>query len=230
MNKERIIEIIKGIITLLLFNYYYLLKYIPLLFIPANKVNILNSPKISTLLLLFIGLGLLFILLLLYRKDLIKEFKIFKSNIAEKMDVGVTYWGIGLAIMIASNLFLSNVLNSGGAKNETAVQAYINAYPLIMGLDVCIIAPIYEELIFRKGLRSIFSNSYLFVFMSFLIFGLVHVESLATTWVDWLYIIPYGALGGSFALAYKKTDTIYTSMLLHMAHNTMIFLLSITVK
>ena len=34
--------------------------------------------------------------------------------------------------------------------------------------------------------------------------------------VDILYIVPYGAFGATFAYAYYKTDTIYTSMLFHI--------------
>ena len=49
----------------------------------------------------------------------------------------------------------------------------------------------------------------------------------AKTLVDVLYIIPYGALGGAFALAYYDTDTIFTSMTMHMIHNIVLSLVSI---
>ena len=61
--------------------------------------------------------------------------------------------------------------------------------------------------------------------VSFLAFGIAHVSSMATTWVDWLYVIPYGTLGGAFAIAYYKTDTIFTSMSYHMLHNVLTFIL-----
>ena len=44
--------------------------------------------------------------------------------------------------------------------------------------------------------------------------------------IDYLYIIPYGVLGGAFAIAYSKTESVFTSMTFHMLHNTAIFLLS----
>ena len=36
--------------------------------------------------------------------------------------------------------------------------------------------------------------------------------------------------GAAFAIAYNKTDTVYTSMFYHMLHNTMAFLLSVFIK
>ena len=53
--------------------------------------------------------------------------------------------------------------------------------------------------------------------------------SNASSLVDYLYIIPYGALGAAFAMAYSKTKTIYTSMSLHIMHNTCLFLLSVLI-
>ena len=50
-----------------------------------------------------------------------------------------------------------------------------------------------------------------------------------TSLVDYLYIIPYGALGGAFALAYYETKTVFTSMSFHMIHNIILVLMSIFV-
>ena len=52
----------------------------------------------------------------------------------------------------------------------------------------------------------------------------------ANSIVDYLYIIPYGVLGGAFALAYSKTESVFTSMTFHMLHNTALFLLSTMIQ
>ena len=91
------------------------------------------------------------------------------------------------------------------------------------------IAPFNEEIVFRKTLKDVFKNKWVFAFLSFLLFGGAHVIGEATTLIDYLYIIPYGALGGAFALAYHDTDTIFTSLTLHMVHNLVLSLLSIFV-
>ena len=115
--------------------------------------------------------------------------------------------------MIIINFILITVFKSNGANNENAVQELIKISPWIMGIDICLIAPFNEELVFRKAIKDIIKNKYLFVFLSFLIFGGAHVVSSAKTLVDCLYIFPYGVLGAVFAIAYYKTDTVYSLML-----------------
>ena len=79
----------------------------------------------------------------------------------------------------------------------------------------------------QTGPLSIFKNKWIFVILSFLLFGGAHVMGNVTSYVDLLFIIPYGALGYVFALAYYKTNTIFTSISLHMFHNTVLVIFSI---
>ena len=229
MNKEKAKKIGFGIFSLLLFEFNTYFKYIPALLLNISMQQVAKNGELVVLFSFFISLLTTFILLIIYRKELIEEWKIMKKDFFKNLDTGIACWGVGLIIMVASNLFLQNVLHSGGAKNENAIQEYIKILPFVMGLDICLIAPIYEELVFRKAIRNIFMKPYLYIPASFLIFGGVHIVYTATTLTDWLYIIPYGALGGAFAFAYYKTDSIYTSMFFHMTHNTVLFLLSVLI-
>lgn len=227
MKKENIKKIITGICVFLIFEFAFLFKYIPMYLFNISINQIRNDRELVVLISFFISLMLTFIFLIIYRKELIEEWKIMKKDISQNFDTGLIYWAIGLVIMIASNIFLQYVLKIGQAKNETAIQEYIQVLPLLMGIDICILAPIYEEIIFRKAIRNIFIKPYFYIPASFIIFGAVHITATATTWTDWLYIIPYGSLGGAFAYSYYKTNTIYTSITFHMIHNTTLFLLSI---
>jgi membrane protease YdiL (CAAX protease family) len=99
-----------------------------------------------------------------------------------------------------------------------------------MVINAGFVAPFNEEIVFRKTLHDIVGKyKWIFIGLSFLLFGGAHVISSATTILDYLYIIPYGALGAAFAFAYSKTNTIYTSMTIHMIHNTVLILLSIMI-
>ena len=71
------------------------------------------------------------------------------------------------------------------------------------------------------------TNKYLFIILSGLVFGSMHVIGNITSPLDWLYVIPYGSLGAAFAIMYQKTDTVYTSTAMHIFHNTALILLSI---
>lgn len=211
----------------LLFNFSYIFQYIPLIIFNISIDTVRESIPIQVLLSTFSSLIIFIILVLVYRKDLIKEFKKFRDNGWSGFDAGFKCWIAGLGIMFVSNILLMVLFKSGGADNENAVQIMIQALPIVMGLDVCLLAPFNEEIVFRKTLKDVVKNKFAFIFLSFLLFGGAHVVSTAENIVDWLYIIPYGALGGAFAYAYYKTDSVFTSMSLHMIHNTLVFLLSV---
>ena len=129
--------------------------------------------------------------------------------------------------MFTSNFIITFLLKGGGANNEHAVQTMIKSLPWLMLIDAGFIAPFNEEIVFRKSLKNVFKNKWIFVFMSFLLFGGAHVIGSAENILDYLYLIPYGVLGGAFALAYYETDNIFTSISLHMIHNTILIILSI---
>ena len=218
-------NIIRGIVVFFLFFYSVYLQYIPVLLFKMDVHNI--SPVESVLLSTFSSTIVLFILFFIYRKDLIREFKIFKDNFIENIDIGFRYWMLGLFIMMISNVIITYFLKGGGANNEVAVQKMIKTLPWLMVIDAGIIAPFNEEIVFRKTLKDIFNNPIILCILSFLFFGGAHVISDAKTITDYLYIIPYGALGASFAYSYYKTNTVFTSMSMHIFHNTVLILLSI---
>ncbi len=222
---NKVLMIIRGFIILFLFFNSVYFQYIPLLVFKTDVDSISGNMNIAVLLSTFSSLVMLLIILIVYRKDLISEWKIFTSNISKNIITGLVCWIVGFAIMIFVNFILIIFFKANGANNEIIVRSMIKASPILMGLDVCVFAPFIEEIVFRKTLKDVFSKVYIFVPLSFLLFGYAHVSSMATSLVDWLYIIPYGALGGVFAYAYSKTDTVFTSMTFHMVHNWMLFLL-----
>ena len=225
LNKyEKIL--LRSILVFLLFWYGAYWQYIPILIFHLDVHNISSSMQV--ILSTFSGFILLFIFLAIYRKDLKEDFQTFRKNLAENMDVGFRYWVAGLAIMIVSNLIINLVFKAGGAGNEKVVQEMIRSLPFIMFLDTGFIAPITEEIAFRKTLKDVLGKyKWVFVAASFLLFGGAHVIGQTSSWVDYLYIIPYGSLGAALALTYYKTDTIFTSISMHMIHNIILTLLTI---
>ena len=81
-----------------------------------------------------------------------------------------------------------------------------------------IAAPIIEELITRKTFKEVFSNQYVYIIVSGLIFGSLHLLS-ATNITEILYVIPYSALGCAFAKIYYNTDNLWTNIFFHSLHN-----------
>ena len=133
---------------------------------------------------------------------------------------------IGLFFMMSTNILINLIWKSGTATNEQAVQKMITSLPFVMLLSAGILAPLNEEILFRKCFRDTFKNNIVFAIASGIFFGFLHV-STATTLSQFIYIVPYSCLGISFAVMYIKTKSVFTSMMMHMAHNSILTILSI---
>ncbi|MBQ8131793.1 MAG: CPBP family intramembrane metalloprotease [Bacilli bacterium] len=223
-KNELIYYLIKGALFFLLFCFIDYIELIPMYLLHLKSISgafavILNTMK---------NVILAFILFFVYRKDLIREWDVFRVDPMENLDNGTKYWFLGLVGMIVSNTIINLFFQTGSAGNEQAVQSYITYLPWLMLVNAGLIAPFCEEIVFRKCFRDIFKNhKWAFAIMSGFVFGLMHVIGSYHSWVDLLYIFPYGVLGSAFALAYHETDTIFTSYFLHMFHNTILILSSI---
>lgn len=215
-------NLLKGIFSFILFFSSAYIQQLLVIVLNIKKITVKNAIVISFLSSLIIAC----ILILIYRKDLIKEWKIYKQNFFKNMDIGFKYWFIGLICMMISNFIISFLLNASQATNEQMVQKMISAMPYLLIISAGIIAPINEEILFRKVFKDNIKNKIICILVSGILFGYMHVTS-ATTILQFLYIIPYSSLGISFAVMYSKTDSIFTSMSMHMFHNTILTILSI---
>lgn len=225
-KKNIIINILKAIFIFLLFDYSWLFQLIPVFLFDLSDAEI-ASGQWNVILSAFSSCALAIILFFLYRNDLKEEFKKFKNNFSSNLDKGLKYWCYGLIGMAVSNFLIGWLFSNGQANNEETVQSMISALPWLMLINAGVIAPIVEELVFRKSLKDVFSNKWLFIGISGLLFGLAHVVGNVEIWTDWLFIIPYGSLGAAFAAAYYDSDTVFTPIMIHMMHNIVLVLLSI---
>jgi len=225
ITKDRIFPIIKFISVLFLF---FNAIYIPLIFMKIVGFRIINISDEQTIILGAVSnIILLIILFLIYRKDLIKEIKIFKNSFGDSIDCGLKYWLIGLGGMVLFNIIIQFVLNSGQAANEQLVQQMIKSLPWLMLINAGIIGPIIEELCFSKSFYDLIKNKWLFVILSAFIFGALHVVTGYESISDLLFILPYTSLGVAFALMYHKTKSVCTPAIMHIIHNTALVLISI---
>lgn len=225
MNKSKVKFIVDVCLLFILFFYSWIFQVIPILIFNLDEKNI--GPKTSVFFSLFSSAMLAITLFFVYRKDLIREWKKFKENFGKNFDIGVSAWFKGLIAMVVFNTLLGVVFKAGVANNEEAVQSMIKTSPWLMLVMSGFLAPWSEELVFRKSIRKIFNNRFLYITISGLLFGLAHVFSSATVWTDWLFILPYGSLGVAFAASYYDTDSIFTAIMFHMMHNIILVLTSI---
>lgn len=222
--RKKIITILKFILSFFIFFESADIQRLLATILGFKKIGVAQATLLSFL----SNIIILLCLFLLFRKEIIKEFKIFKKNLSDDIDIGFKYWLIGLACMMVSNILIGLLFKSSGAANEEAVQKMIHAAPMFMIINAGILAPINEELLFRKNFRNILTNNFFFIIISGLFFGYLHVSD-ATTLEQFLYIIPYSSLGICFAIMYSKTKTVFTSISMHAIHNTILSILSIII-
>lgn len=168
------------------------------------------------------------LLIILFNKELRKEFLVFKNNFKKNISSGFKWYFLGICLLIVINLILTYKLG-GISDNETGVRDYIYNFPLIAVISIAIIAPISEEIIFRKSVMKTTKNKWIGSTISGLLFGLAHVISyISTDYTKLLYLLPYASLGFVFAMMDYENRNTFTSIIYHCIHNSISYLLIIS--
>ena len=192
--------------------------YLPACFNTIFKYIGINNINISSALSLILYL---FVISFVYYQELKVEFGTFKKNFKTCVDTGLKYWALGFFIMIVSNLVINYLIMGGSiAANEEMNRQAISENPLWYTIfSIVIMAPLMEEILFRKSTDKIFKKEIYYCILSAFLFGFAHAVADLSSLLNLLYIIPYGALGYVFALMDKKTNTTFTSIMFHSLHN-----------
>ncbi len=225
-NENKIISVLKGIgiFLALLLSYLLVPQFVGLFVYSVFKLNETIS--------MFIGnVSYAIILIVVYFKMFKEKIVNYYKNFALFFGDTLKLWGIGLLVMFISNLFLAYVVFGGEvASNEAVNRAYILENPITGFILVALLAPFVEEMIFRYGLRKLTGKSKYFPLVSAIVFGVPHIIAGISLpfgvddLLQFLYVIPYGALGYVFGYIYNKTDNIFCSMSAHFMHNFMCFM------
>lgn len=215
------------LLTLSLFILYLFYPILIFMLLQKSGLNIESLNKTTIAIIdVFICLSFMLILFFIFNKSLIKDFKEHIKHFKKNFSIGFKIWGIGLTIMLLSNIIIG-LIYPVEAANEVNLQEMIRIMPLYMIFHTVIYAPFCEEIIFRKSIKNFINSDILYIFISGFSFGFVHILADLSDALQLLYIIPYGALGISFAYTYVKTKNIYTSITFHMLHNFIAISLSI---
>ncbi len=105
------------------------------------------------------------------------------------------------------------------APNEAANRELITKNPYYSIINILLIAPITEELLFRLNFKDVFKKRWTFVLTTGILFGLIHIIGTPISLINFLYIIPYSLLGVAFGLICYDTKSVYSSIIAHMIHN-----------
>lgn len=158
------------------------------------------------------------IMMILYGK-IDRDLKNMKKNHKAYFKKYFKFYLIALGVMILSNLMINLFVTNGIATNEEYLRDTFVVAPIYVYFASVVFAPLIEELVFRQGIRNIISNKIIFILVSGLVFGGLHVLTGFDDVTDLLYIIPYSAPGIAFAYMLADSDNIFISIAIHCMHN-----------
>lgn len=227
MFKKKIAPILVFIGLLLGMAYF---PYIPMKLFNIQYDNFNMTMKM--LYMIFCDIGYMLVLFILYKDKIIKDFKKYFKKFGENFELSFKYYFIGVIIMMASNLIITLFFSDATAGNEEAVRSLIDQLPVYMIFSVSLYAPFVEEIIFRHSIKDCVLcygknkiTKGIYIFISGFIFAALHILGQTTSYLDYLYLIPYLSLGIAFSALYVKTDNIFSSISMHMLHNTVTVIL-----
>ena len=154
----------------------------------------------------------------IYKKEYLKIKELNKKTIL----TGLVCWLIGLALMYITATILTHFLSSG-PQNQDAVVENLTNNKIQAIINLVLLIPFLEETAFRLNFKKTITNKYLYIIITSLIFGFLHV--IGEKGLNLLFIIPYSMPAIAFAIAEVKTDNIYSSMIFHMLHNAITVIL-----
>lgn len=227
--KDNVKNIFKLIISFVLFfNLSLVIAYIfKLVGINYSDFNYIDYACLNT----FIELIMFVVVLLFYKKYLKKDLVLFKLNKKDYIKKIISYFLIFLVVKYGVALFSSLLLVMLGSdlvtsENQETVVTLAKTLPFMMMISTSLLAPFVEEGIFRLGIRKVINNKYLFILVSGLIFGFMHIfPTELPLYVALIESLNYVTMGLLLAYIYNETDNIYVVIIIHALNNLLSMLM-----
>lgn len=216
-SKNYLVDIIIGIVALFI---YFTFQEVELSILNFLHIDVETmSMTFKVIYLIICEIVEILILIALFYKKIKLNIEDLKKNHLTYFHKYFKYWIFILIVMMSSNMIIILLTQNQTSANEQAVRDLLIKSPIYAYFSGVIYAPIAEELVFRRGLRNIFRNDTLFILISGLIFGGLHIVTGYSNLTDLLYLIPYCTPGIVFAYILVKTDNVLIPMSIHFMHN-----------
>lgn len=185
--------------------FFLILIFIPIHLSIADKVMRTNSLALSIIFTL-VELAIFFYVGRKY--DLFHIRKICLKDILK--------WLLSYALLFLFYM-LVNFLGPTQSDTTQSIQNLSLSLPVLF-LDLCILAPVTEE-IFMRGLLqgTVFKNTYIGLVATSVLFAYLHGPYTIPSFITYL------GMGLAFGIRYKTSDNLWNSILLHVLNNLVAF-------
>ena len=183
------------------------------------KINIEDIPPHSyNFYSITLEITMLVIIYYTFEKEIKLAIEDIKENHQEYFEKYFKTYLIGITIMILSNILIGK-LGGGISENESAIRDEFKLYPIYTYISAVFLAPLLEESIFRLGFRAMIKNDILYILLSGLVFGSLHLLGAKINYLLLIYLISYCSCGWAFAYMMSKSNNILISTAFHFMHN-----------
>lgn len=204
-----------------------------------NKMAQLLNAVLQVVVYLICGIPLV----ILCFKQLVTDIKSFKKQYLLRILMG---YGLIFGANIFSNILLTLLGANTISTNEQGIQSLLstNVNITLLFIATVILAPIVEELVFRKSFFNVFKDKTLALLISSIMFGLIHVilptidvitlclkdqAVFVEILLELIQIIPYATMGIVIGITYLMSNkNVYTTIGLHAMNNLISMIASIT--
>lgn len=204
---------------------YIIMQFSGILFAPV-LYRVLSISKFQAVISwsIFSFIAGLVVVLLLMKPDMKMERNRNAANFGE-----IILWSIAGLLMAWGAQFLATTIEMEllgievGSENTANIMEIIRVAPLFIIIPA-LVAPILEEIIFRKIIfGSLYrrTNFFIAATLSALVFGIIHGEPL--------HILIYASMGYVFAFLYVKTKRIIVPIIVHMAMNSISVIVQLSI-
>lgn len=147
-------------------------------------------------------------------------------------------WGLALLAAAITGVLVVAIglaANASGLhpdpSNDAVIRALVRQHPVLLWLFVAALAPMYEEVLFRRGIYGRFAEAgrpRLGMAISAALFAFAHEipgsgeGGVAAGLVLWS---AYAVMGAVFAWTYRRTGTLWSAILAHALHNALSLLM-----
>ena len=185
--------------------FFLILIFIPIHLSIADKIMWTNSLVLSIIFTL-VELAIFFYVGRKY--DL---FHIRKISLKDMLK-----WLLSYALLVLFYM-LVNFLGPTQSDTTQSIQSLSLSLPVLF-LDLCILAPVTEE-IFMRGLLqgTVFKNTYIGLVTTSVFFAYLHGPYTISSFITYL------GMGFAFGIRYKTSDNLWNSILLHALNNLVAF-------
>lgn len=188
-----------------------------------NKLKIqldINQNDIISIVMDIISVIILYCVL---KETLKRDIKYYFKNFKQYFKYGICFLFVFEMIILIVTGCISLVV--GNTSNNEIELDKLQDWSL--RIQAIMLAPFIEECMFRGLIKKIIKNKYIFLIISSVFFGAMHVilVSTPTEPLQYLYIISYSISGFALAYNYEKTGNLISSIVIHMISNSIAILL-----